>query len=170
MRRTKLIVVVERLARGRTERGDQADQRDKRQALQPAPTARAPRQSTQPKRAGQQNRPGYRADFRSRDVRAARGASLHAPEVCSSMELTGGQADGGELEGQLAGVVARISTLSGVKVQLASLGRPEHESVTNMGAVRAALSSGITVTAMVPAWPAVSESGRVDGATGPARA
>jgi hypothetical protein len=82
------------------------------------------------------------------------------------MELTGGQADGGELAGQVAGVVARISTLSGVKVQLASLGRPEHESVTNMGAVRAALSSGMTLTAIVPAWPAVSVSGRVDGATG----
>jgi hypothetical protein len=78
----------------------------------------------------------------------------------------GGQAGDCELGGQVASVVARISTLSGVKVQLASLGRPEHESETNMGAVRDALFSGTTVTAMVPAWPAVSESGSADGATG----
>src|ERR1700728_3519052 len=82
------------------------------------------------------------------------------------MELTGGQADAGEPEGQLAGVVGRISIDSGVKVQLASLGRPEHERVTNMGDVSAALSSGTTVTAMVPTLPAVSVSGSVEGATG----
>jgi hypothetical protein len=82
------------------------------------------------------------------------------------MELTGGQADGAEPEGQLAGVVGKISTDSGVKVQLASLGRPEQERVTNMGDVRAALSSGTTVTAIVPDWPAVTESGSVEGVTG----
>jgi len=73
--------------------------------------------------------------------------------VSSSIELTGGQADTGDPEGQLAGVVGRISTDSGVKVHDASLGRPEHESVTNMGDVRAVLSSGTTVTAMVPDPP-----------------
>jgi hypothetical protein len=67
------------------------------------------------------------------------------------MELTGGHADAGEPEGQLAGVVGRISNVAGVKAHEASLGRPEHERVTNIGAVRAALSSGTTVTAMVPA-------------------
>jgi hypothetical protein len=51
-------------------------------------------------------------------------------------------------------------------VQLAKLGRPEHERVTNIGDVSAALSSGMTVTAIVPAWPAVSVRGSVDGATG----
>ena len=82
------------------------------------------------------------------------------------MELTGGQAEAGEPEGQLVGVVGRISTVSGVKVQLARVGSPEQESVTNMGDVSAALSSGMTVTAIVPALPAVSVSGSVDGATG----
>ncbi len=81
------------------------------------------------------------------------------------MELTGGHADAGEPEGQLAGVVGRISTVSGVKVHEASLGRPEHESVTNIGAVSAALSSGTTVTAMVPDWPAVRVRGSEEEAT-----
>jgi len=81
------------------------------------------------------------------------------------MELTGGQADGGEPEGQLAGVVGRISSDSGVKVQEARLGSPEQESVTNMGAVRAALSSGTTVTATVPELPFVTVSGSEEGET-----
>ena len=63
-------------------------------------------------------------------------------------------------------MVGRISTDSGVNVQLDRLGSPEHERVTNMGAVSAALSSGTTVTAMVPELPAVSVSGSVEGATG----
>ncbi len=82
------------------------------------------------------------------------------------MELTGGHADAGEPEGQLAGVVGKISMDSGVNVQLDTLGSPEHERVTNIGEVSAALSSGTTVTAIVPALPAVRLSGSVEGATG----
>ena len=60
----------------------------------------------------------------------------------SSMELTGGQLDAGEPEAQLVGVVGRISTVCGVKVHEAWMGRPEQESSTNIGDVRAVLSSG----------------------------
>jgi hypothetical protein len=67
---------------------------------------------------------------------------------------------------QLAGVVARISTLSGVKVHDVSLGRPEHEIVTNIGAVSEELFSGVTVTSEVPVSPAVSVIGKVVGETG----
>ena len=81
------------------------------------------------------------------------------------MELTGGQADAGDPEAQLAGVVGRISTDSGVKVHEDWLGRPAQESVMNIGAVSDALFSGTTVTAMVPDWPAVTVSGSDDGAT-----
>ena len=45
-------------------------------------------------------------------------------------------------------------------------GQPEQESVTNMGAVRAALSSGVMVTATVPALPCGDgerQSGRRNG-------
>src|SRR5580658_3127343 len=83
-----------------------------------------------------------------------------------SMELTGGQSEAGEPAAQLAGVVARISRDSGVNAHEDWLGKPEHERVTNMGAVRAALSSGVRVTAMVPESPAVTVSGSVEGATG----
>jgi hypothetical protein len=54
------------------------------------------------------------------------------------------------LAGQLVGVVGRISTDSGVNAHVARLGRPEHERVTNMGDVSAALLTGTTDTAMVP--------------------
>jgi hypothetical protein len=81
------------------------------------------------------------------------------------MELTGGQLAASEPLGQLAGVVGRISSVSGVKVQEARLGNPEQESVTNMGAVRAELSSGVRVTAMVPELPGASVKGSVEGAT-----
>ena len=82
-----------------------------------------------------------------------------------SIELTGGQLDAGDPEGQLVGVLGKISTDSGVNVHNETLGRPEHESVTNMGAVSAALSCGVMVTAIVPDWPAVSVSGSDDGET-----
>ena len=54
--------------------------------------------------------------------------------------------------------LGRISTFSGVKVQAASSGRPEQESVTNMGADSAELFSGVTEAVTVPDWPGVSES------------
>jgi hypothetical protein len=73
---------------------------------------------------------------------------------------------GGDPAEQLAGVVGNISTLSGVKVHDAWFGSPEQESVTNMGAVSAALFSGVTVTSSVPAWPGVSIIGNVAGAIG----
>ena len=82
------------------------------------------------------------------------------------MELTGGQFDAGEPVVQLTGVVGRISMVSGVKAHEARLGSPEQESVTNIGAVRAELSSGVMVTAIVPEAPAVTVSGSVEGATG----
>jgi len=81
------------------------------------------------------------------------------------MELTGGQLEAGEPVGQLTGVVDRISILSGVKAHEERLGRPAHESVTNIGAVKAALSSGVMVTAIVPDVPAEMVSGSVEGAT-----
>jgi hypothetical protein len=54
-------------------------------------------------------------------------------------------------------VVERISTFSGVKEQVAPSGRPEQESVTNIGAVSVAANpgKGITETVAVPDWPAV---------------
>ena len=52
----------------------------------------------------------------------------------------------------------RISMFSGVNAQEAWSGRPEHERVTNMGAVRAELFSGVTEAVMVPDWPGVRES------------
>jgi hypothetical protein len=82
------------------------------------------------------------------------------------MALVGGQADAGEPAAQLAGVVGRISRFSGVKVQEDWSGRPEQESVTNMGAVSVELFSGVTVTITVPAFPAVRVRGSVAGATG----
>jgi hypothetical protein len=82
------------------------------------------------------------------------------------MELTGGQLATGEPLGQLAGVVGRISSVSGGKVQEDKLGSPEQDSVTNIGAVSAELSSGVIVTAIVPALPPVRVSGSVEGATG----
>jgi len=81
------------------------------------------------------------------------------------MELTGGQLDAGEPEAQLVGVVGRISTVCGVKVHEAWMGRPEQESSTNIGDVRAVLSSGTTVTAIVPDSPAVRVSGSEEGGT-----
>ena len=45
----------------------------------------------------------------------------------------------------------------GVKVQEARSGRPEQESVTNIGAVKAVLFSGVTVATTLPALPAVTE-------------
>jgi hypothetical protein len=81
------------------------------------------------------------------------------------MELTGGQADGADPDAQLAGVVGNISTDPGVNVQEDRLGSPEQESVTNIGEVRAVLSWGTMVTAMVPELPLVSVSGNVEGAT-----
>lgn len=64
---------------------------------------------------------------------------------------------------QLVGVVGRISIFSGVKVQEASCGRPEQDKVTNMGAVRDELFTGVIVTFSDPAWPAFRVNGRVPG-------
>ncbi len=89
--------------------------------------------------------------------------------VCSTIELTGGHAEAGEPAGQLVGVVGRISTLSGLNVHDAWLGRPEHESVTNIGDVSAEGFTGTIVTLIVPALPAVSTRGSADGATGAKR-
>jgi hypothetical protein len=77
----------------------------------------------------------------------------------------GGHAEGREPELQLVGVVGKISMSSGVNVHDACWGSPEHDSVTNMGAVSAALSIGVTVTLIVPACPGVSVRGSVAGAT-----
>jgi hypothetical protein len=54
-------------------------------------------------------------------------------------------------------VVERISTFSGVKPQVAPSGRPEQESVTNIGAVSVAANpgNGMTDTVADPDWPAV---------------
>jgi hypothetical protein len=82
------------------------------------------------------------------------------------MELVGGQLDAGDPDAQLVGVVARISTLSGVNVHDVSLGRPEQETVTNIGAVSVELFSGVTVMSDVPVWPGVSVMGNVVGETG----
>jgi len=63
------------------------------------------------------------------------------------------------IELAIAPVVAgRISTPAGVKVQDASSGRPEQESVTDIGAVSDVLFSGVIATATVPDWPGVRES------------
>jgi hypothetical protein len=71
--------------------------------------------------------------------------------------LVGGHAEGREPLGQLPGVVERISRFSGVALQAAPSGRPEQESVTNMGAVNVEVYStdGATVMVNDPAWPAV---------------
>jgi hypothetical protein len=71
--------------------------------------------------------------------------------------LMGGHAEAADPLGQLSGVVERISTFAGVKLQEASSGRPEQESVTNMGAVNVDVNStdGVTATVTVPAWPGV---------------
>jgi hypothetical protein len=82
------------------------------------------------------------------------------------MELMGGQLATGEPAGQLAGVVGRISTVSGENVQDASFGRPEQERVTNIGVVSVALFSGVTVTSAVPEAPSVSTMGKVAGEIG----
>jgi hypothetical protein len=82
------------------------------------------------------------------------------------MELVGGQLAGADPVAQLAGVVASISTVSGVNVHDDSLGRPEHERVTNIGAVSVALFSGVTVISAVPVAPGVSVMGKVVGDTG----
>lgn len=60
-------------------------------------------------------------------------------------------------------VVDRSSTEPGVNVQEDSLGNPEQESVTNIGAESEELFSGTTVTAIVPELPAVSVSGKLEG-------
>ena len=59
--------------------------------------------------------------------------------------------------------LGRISILAGVKVQEDWSGRPEQESVTNIGAVRDELFSGVTEAVMKPDVPGVKE--RVAGAT-----
>lgn len=61
MRRTVLIVVVERLARGCTQHGHEAHQRDERNTLQPTPPASSPRETAQTQHTGQENGPGDRA-------------------------------------------------------------------------------------------------------------
>lgn len=73
------------------------------------------------------------------------------------MLLVGGQAEAGEPLGQLSGVVGRISRFSGVALQAAPSGRPEQESVTNIGAVNEEVNSteGTTVMVKEPDWPAV---------------
>lgn len=83
-----------------------------------------------------------------------------------TMRLVGGQAEVGEPDGQLAGVVGRISTFSGAKLQDERLGKPAQERVTNMGAGRLELFSGVTVTLSEPVCPAVSVMGSDDGETG----
>ena len=57
------------------------------------------------------------------------------------------------------GVVAlgRISRFSGVKLQDDWSGKPEQESVTNMGDVRPPLFSGVMDATTVPDWPGVRE-------------
>jgi hypothetical protein len=73
------------------------------------------------------------------------------------MLLLGGQEEAGEPLRQLSGVVERISRFSGVATQAAPSGRPEHESVTNIGAVNVDVNStdGTTVMVNDPDWPAV---------------
>src|ERR1039458_6841735 len=73
------------------------------------------------------------------------------------MELVGGHAEGSEPLGQLPGVVERISRFSGMALQVAPSGRPEQESVTNIGAVNVEVNSteGATVIVNDPDWPAV---------------
>jgi hypothetical protein len=73
------------------------------------------------------------------------------------MVLVGGHAEGSEPLGQLSGVVERISTFSGVALQVAPSGRPEQARVTNMGADNVEVNStdGTTVMVNEPAWPAV---------------
>jgi hypothetical protein len=73
------------------------------------------------------------------------------------MELVGGHAEGSEPLGQLSVVVGSISRFSGVAMQEAPSGRPEQESVTNIGAVNVEVYStdGATVTVSDPVWPAV---------------
>ena len=78
------------------------------------------------------------------------------------MELVGGQEAGGDPAVQLVGVDARISRFSGVKVQADSSGRPEQESVTNMGAVNVALFCGVMVTVAVPEFPGMRVSAGVE--------
>lgn len=78
----------------------------------------------------------------------------------------GGQAEAAEPVGQVVGVVDDIATLPGVNEQAAWLGRPEQESVTNMGEVSVALPTGVTVTVTVPVVPGVSVMGNVEGETG----
>ena len=88
------------------------------------------------------------------------------PLVEKTIWLVGGQAAAIEPAGQLAGVVEEISTFSGAKEQETRLGRLEQDKVTNMGDVRAALSTGVTVTMSEPDWPAVSDMGSVVGEMG----
>ena len=59
--------------------------------------------------------------------------------------------------------LGRISILAGVKVQEDWSGRPEQESVTNMGAVSTELFSGVMEAVTLPEVPGVSDS--VAGAT-----
>jgi hypothetical protein len=74
------------------------------------------------------------------------------------MVLVGGHDEAGEPLGQLAGVVERISTFSGVALQVAPSGSPVQARVTNMGAVNVEVKSaddGATVIVNEPAWPAL---------------
>ena len=88
---------------------------------------------------------------------------VEAALVRTTIVLVGGQAEAAAPAAQVAGVVERIWTLSGVKVQEAKSGRPEQESVTNIGAVSEPLFTGVIVVTTFPALPAVSDS--VVGAT-----
>jgi hypothetical protein len=83
--------------------------------------------------------------------------TLEAAYVPITIELVGGQAEGAEPLGQLSGVVGRISRFSGVEMHEAPSGSPEHEIVTNIGAVSVDVNSteGVTVMVAVPDWPAV---------------
>ena len=82
------------------------------------------------------------------------------------MVLTGGQADAGDPEAQLVGVVAVISMLSGVNVHEARLGSPEQESVMNIGDARLGIvfrrncdGNGARITGRHREW----QGGRRDG-------
>ena len=129
------------------------------------------------RRAPQANPPNPKAPGKSRAqeigrlplVYGACGVNLPvvpAACVCTTSELTGGQAFAGEPDAQLVGVVGRISTLAGLNAQEAWFGSPEQESVTNMGAESAVGFTGSTVRFSVPALPAVSTKGSAEGATG----
>jgi hypothetical protein len=91
--------------------------------------------------------------------------AVPAAYVWSTIEVVGGHAEAAAPVAQLVGVVERISTVVGENEQEDSFGRPEQDSVTNIGAVSEALFCGVTVTLTVPALPAVRVIGSDAGET-----